>query len=332
MYYIDFYHLKDSPILEKIKDIDTESSEMKVNYIPMGEKLKAPKKKNEIIFFEENDSFLSCIQEYDRVRNAYDGQPIIIILSNNKEIFNVVRWMRNGAADYLWMGEISAKILANSLRGASDYIYGRRYSDQKEMITDDFSKERILVPTSVNWDKLANDCHYDLALIMINVLTTKGAVGRYSDKSQFQIYDRIKMEADLEARKFGGRLWFWQNNFGVLVFHFGDFINCSVLSGISFYQNFFLTCIEKLNLDEIMNLKIAIHQGNGIYHKTNTEQITSDLINSLAHIIHQFVEPENLVVTQQVYEHLSFRLKPLFSKLDSFETNDIYQFNKEILC
>ena len=62
---------------------------------------------------------------------------------------------------------------------------------------------------------------------------------------------------------------------------------------------------------------------------TNTEEITSDVINSLVHLENQYNKEGNIIISEVVYNELSNRLKKNFQYLGEFENKKIFKFYEE---
>lgn len=317
-----------------IREIEESHKIFQINYHKMSEPLEGAAEAD-VLLFEERDSYFTSLTLFESVMAAYSEKTAIIILSANREILNVVRWMRNGATDYLWLGNFSGEILLSSVRGTLAFLAeGEGESEpvsEEEVVReswgDNYALERVKVPQDCSWDILKDNSYYDFALVSINVSTDRYAVGRYSELSKEKIYSQIRQELETEVKRFGGRIWLWNNGSGLLAFHFGDALNCAVLAAISFYNNFFLTCIKKLKLDELLKIKLAVHWGNSIYHKSDTENITSDTLNSLIHLINNFAPDDSIMITGDVYDRLSVRVKNYFVETDSFEGNKIFAYD-----
>jgi hypothetical protein len=182
-----------------------------------------------------------------------------------------------------------------------------------------------MLPLNPDWNKLNNNENYDLSIVMTEIII--GSNKRYSKSTIDKIYNMFKIEVNKISNIFGGKLWFWNNNFGVSVFHFGDMVSCSALAAISFYNNFFQMCIERIKLKEVLNFKIGINEGNGIFHSINTDQITSDVINRVTHLTKKYTKLNCLSITDNVYKKLNQRLKLTFHEAGKFQNKEVYQYN-----
>jgi len=183
------------------------------------------------------------------------------------------------------------------------------------------------LPSNYDWNSLSDNKYYDMVLMMISFYLDKEAIGRYSDMNIEKIFKKIKQEVNSIVKKFSGNLWFWHNNSGIVNFYFGDCINCATLCSIYLFNQLFLIYIEKLKLHKLIDFKISLHYGKAFYHKTDTESITSDILNSIVHLQNQYTELNSLYITHSIYNSLSKRINPFFKYVGDFEYKKIYKYN-----
>lgn len=293
-----------------------------VNFIDQSNFKVTKNRKLEVILFEE-DSFLNSIDLYEKIIKCYKKKPASIILSTNNDIYNVVRWMRKGASDYLVKESFNKTILVNSMLSSIAFM---NMDSINTVSLKETKYEPLQIPKNVNWEKLTNNKNYDLALIMFELVLSEKYKSRYTKSTIEMICNQIKKEVDNIVRFFGGKLWYWINNFGVFVFHFGNRVDCATLAAITIYNNFFMICIEKLKLKEVIDFKIAINSGYGIFHNSNTESITSDLINSLSHLTKKYTKTFSFNITDNTYKDLSTRLKNHFCFAEKYDSKKIYRY------
>jgi len=304
--------------------------EYNMNYFSFDDLDKKVPKKADFIIFEEEDSYISSSGHFDRLLGIHKKFPPVIAIIGNKEIINIVRWMRKGASDCLWIGDLNKDVLLNSIKESTEYSSVKAKKAKKESGRGSNSlslRKPINIPKDNKWNDLIDNNYYNLCLVMIETSFDKTGIGRYSPGAIEKIYHKIRSEAESLSSRFGGKNWFWSNNFGMQVFHFGDRADCAVLSAITFFVRFFIFCIEKLGLEEVLNIRIGIHDGKGVYKKTKTDQITSDIINSVNHLTLQHTKNNMLNITKDVFDKLSDNLKLYFKKAGSFDGRDIYSYH-----
>lgn len=308
-------------IRDKIKTMQSKIEKFDFNYSEV-----VTDREYDIYLITENNDFEDSSDMLDDIRKACrKKRAVIIVIGRNTNAFNVVKWMRGGIADYLPVSDLREDTLKDSIIGSVKYIIGDLKNVKVITGKGNAYGKRITVSKNNNWNSLKNNHFYDMSLVMVSLSFSDDAAGRYSKASFEKITLQIKDEMSRAAAAFGGDLWFWNNDSGILTFHFGDYINASVLASIYIITHFFLFCVEKLKLDEVLKIKLSVHKGNCFYNKTNTESITSDLINSIVHLQHQFNTPDNLCITEQIYSSVSPRISEYFEKSDFFEGNMIYK-------
>lgn len=327
---INVFNYDGSGFPAKIKKIMKNEKDCNMNYYSYSDLNKKFSKKADVILFEEEDSFISSSGSFNKLISSYDQMPPVIVIISNKEIINIVRWMRKGTSDCLWIGDINKDILNNSIKDSIEFTESKKRKikkDKKITAQNILSRKVINIPETTNWNSLKDNNYYDYCLVMIEAEIDKTAIGRYSTEAIEKIYQKVKSESESLSTHFGGKNWFWTNNSGVQIFYFGDRVDCAVLSAITFFVRFFIFCIEKIGLEEVLNLRIGVHDGNGIYQHTKTSQITSDIINSLNHLTFQYTKNNTLTITKDVYDKLSNNLKLYFKKSGLFEGRDIYSYH-----
>jgi hypothetical protein len=327
-YNIDVFHLNSThlqSLIEKLKFEETDEfnfSYYEIEEYQNGEDFSP----NEILIFEEESSYFDDFAQFEKIISKYKISPVIFIISNNKEIVNVVRWMRKGVYDYILNNDFK-KVFIDSIK---EIIKSEKNEDKKQkddLLIKNYMEGRIVISRNNDWEILQENQFYDFTLVRISISMTKDYLGRYSKSSIEKIYETIKNEVAGISQNFGGKIWYWQNNSGIIIFHFGNYTNCAVLSGIYFMNFFFLMCFKKLNLDEMLKFKISIHNGNSLYRKTSIEHISSDTINSIVHLDNYFTKEDNLFITEPVYKNLSVRLINNFEHAGEYEGRQIYRYN-----
>lgn len=322
---IDFYYLEDSNFYKTFDSLEI-PGKLKFNYISQSEAVNLKNLKNKIVFFEE-ESFITSLYFYKNIINSYVNKPISIIITNNTDVYNSVQWMREGASDYLIKNTLNTEILINSLRGSIDYNKKSNIQFEDEKITKkNLKNPPIIIPRSVNWKELVDNNNYNFAIVLFEINFNKESYIRYSKEFIENIYSVFINETNKTAQIFGGKLWYFSSNSGSLIFYFDDYINCAALTAINIYNNFFLICYESLKLTELLDLKIIVHSGDGVFNSKNTDQITSDLVNSASHLIRQFAKVNTLNITEDVYLNLNPRIIKNFNKINTFEKRNIYEY------
>jgi len=323
---IDFYYLSDSKYYKQF-DKYSDKTQFEINYISINEIKNQGKSKSRIIIFEE-ESFITSIDNFKKILSNYNAKSIAIILSNNTDVFNVVQWMREGASDYLIKNLLNKDILYNSITGALDYLKKNiKDASGNKNIENKLKNTPVIISKKVDWKELSDGRKYNLSLCLFEIGFQKESNSRYSKESMENIFSSFINEAGKIAQNFEGKLWYRNSSSGALLFPFDDYINCSVLSAMNIYNSIFSICYETLKLQELLNLKIIVHFGYGLYNSINTSQITSDLINSATHLIKLSTEENTFNITEEVYTKLNPRIMKYFSKSGIFEKRKIYKYN-----
>ena len=268
--------------------------------------------------FEKTEPIIQTIQ-----KNVKKQRAVIIVIGENHATSNIVNWMRAGVADFIALDKLNETTIRNSITTSIKYIHGDRTPIQPQQNKHSYGKKVII--KKGDWKKLHNNTVYPMSLVLVSILIPQSFIDRYS-KECLKINALIREEMHVTGKNLVLSL-VWNNESGILAFHFGDHHNLYLGEHLS-YGTFFLYCIEKLNLNEILPLKISIHEGPCLYNKANTEQITSDMINTLYHMQNQYNTANNCVISEDIYTSLSNRLNFHFSKADYFEGKQLYRLQR----
>ncbi len=319
---VDVYHLKNSGLKKELNKMLAKADNMEISFIEQSSNIPNKSRKCDAFIFEE-DSFMNSIALFEKVKKLYKKPAAALILSGKNDVYNVVQWMRSGVTDYLVKGAYNRMVILKSIQGSIEFTN----RDTAIPVKKKESKyEPAQLPVNINWNKLINNNNYELALMMFELEIDEKYKSRYTKSSIEMICAQVKKEIANIAVFFGGRLWYWMNNFGVFVFHFGNMTDCAVLTAIAAYNNFFNICLENLKLKEVINFKIGINSGTGIYHNSNTESITSDLINSLSHLTKKYTQTNYLDITENSFKKLNPRIRNNFYYIAKFENMKIYRY------
>jgi len=277
--------------------------------------------------FENNDkNIFFLIEKIKEI--TIKKRPLIIVISNFVDSKYIVSLMRSGVCDFLLSDTLNTDILFQSIQDSFRYLYGKDLIIGKEKDLTVFD-DRIRTPRNYNWEQLENNKNYDLTLVMITISFNNEVDGRYSITSKEKIIKDVMDEFSRVSSKFGGILWYWTNDSGMLAFHFDDHVNCGVLASIYIITHFNIFCIEKLRINELINIKISVHSGIGKFNRNDTQNITSDLLNSLVHLQFQYKDSGNFYITSDTYNKLSNRINNYFEKSDFFEGKQIFKLKNK---
>jgi len=266
--------------------------------------------------------FVTSIFDYENIVTLIGSEKPVIIIADSNSTQEAVLWMRSGAADYLVKNELSDHTVSNSINESILYFQEKMPFKTDEQVFDYGSKIQIVA--SGNWSSYTNNAEYPMSLAHVSIISDPSIAGKYSDTSYELLCNNFRNEIDRESNGYGGRVWFWNKENGVVIFLNENHKNQSVLFGITMFYKFALTVIERLNLETVFKVRITIHSGNGIYNESDTGQITSDIINTLMHTGNKFTDKDGVYITNSVYSDISPRLKIGFTKSGEFEGHEVF--------
>jgi|GEM_PF-5252350 len=323
--FINVYTTPGSLIEQKIKAIESQLKNYNFSFFNISEPPPPQKVIGSLIIIDE--SAIPNIQNiFKNIIDSYKYEPSFIVTSEKPNYKNAVRWMKNDAKDYIdatkdYTKEEMEKILQEAL------FYFFDYSDYDEEVNKNpFSIPPVKISNYSNWDKLLNDQYYDMAVIMISIILKNSIFVNYSKEKLIIILKKIEDYISNLAKSMGGKKLFWNYNNGIFIFYFGDRINSAVLSAIHILNKIKIFCIESLNLQKTVDMKITIHDGKILYSSKETKFITSDAINSVVHLQNNHKDVDSIDITENIYKYLNPRVRRFYYEDAIFEGRRIYTY------
>jgi len=323
--HIDVYCNCNNKILKVIRKISRDLNAYVFSYYDIDESPPPVKEIGSIVIFEESSVDEPFIK-FSRIYKSYISSPFVIITSEKPYYTNAVKWMKNYAVDYLdanldYSPEEFNKILSEAI------ILDPMSFDESDFAeTDAFSFQPVSMEADVVWNELEDDTDYQMSILMASIIIKDDFLSKYSKEQIDDIADKMEYYMTKRATNMGGYKLFWNNNNGAYLFYFGDRINLSALACISILNKIKIYCIERLGIEDSFDIKLTLHDGNIIFSKKETKFISSDAINTVAHLKNLNINNNTLDITENIYNYLNPRLKHLFNKDKTFEGRQIYTY------
>jgi class 3 adenylate cyclase len=138
-----------------------------------------------------------------------------------------------------------------------------------------------------------------------------------------QTYDALQLLINMTAQKYGGSLWSWQGDGGLLAFY-----------GKSHTLHALFFCFEILGLLPVFNLKdsriqshialrFGMDAGEAVY-KRDRGSIISKAINFASHLEKKCTACNSITISKAVFEALDVKQKAVFGKQDNLNGNGYY--------
>ena len=131
------------------------------------------------------------------------------------------------------------------------------------------------------------------------------------------------------AGPYGGRLWFWKEYSGVILFPY-DGTRCdAILAGMRIMlRRIFWQAEQKTNFIT-KHFRMSLHVGNLVYREGgDRETLVSDVVNYLFHLGTKFTNPGEFVFTADIGHCCPDGLQPYFEYQGSYSSHDIWRMKK----
>ncbi|MBI9107723.1 MAG: hypothetical protein JEZ04_13325 [Spirochaetales bacterium] len=186
---------------------------------------------------------------------------------------------------------------------------------------------RYIIPEN-GWRGVKSGMDYSFLMLFTEI----SFPAEWKKKSGQAHLDKLKyifhMVVEREIEKYDGKVWIWNEYGGLILFPFNGESAAAVISAVKLLLNRVLISIEDFQLHSSINMRAAMHLGTTTYKtRGKTGTIISDSINSIFHLGTQFTPLDNLDITEEVYHHLTPRIKNLFRKTGFFEDRNIFRLN-----
>ena len=170
---------------------------------------------------------------------------------------------------------------------------------------------------------LKENKEYEFSFVSLDTVDSSALSTKEQRPKLDQTYDALHDLIELTAFKYGGSLWSWQGDGGLLAFW-----------GKSHTLNALYFCFEMRGLLPVFNLKdsriqsdislrFGIDTGAAVY-KNDKGSILSKAINFASHLEKKCTDSNSISLSTKVHSLLSGKQKALFGKPDNLEGNGYY--------
>lgn len=194
---------------------------------------------------------------------------------------------------------------------------------------EDGDKNKEFSPANLIEKKLKVGEVYRLAFLSIDIVDSGKLIRKYSEK-KFQIVLNNYISFVLNsAKNFGGDIFSWTGDGGLLAFWEEDACNSTVWAGIKIMQEVVLFNLNStLNpLKEPLRLRLAAHYGS-VEFQIPTTKIAADCIAFVSHLENEITPPAAFTISDIVYNELDDKLKNIFVYFKKFLGSSIYVYTE----
>lgn len=322
---ISVYSKQDSKIKLFIKENVSYFKDFNFVFYDISKTLPPQKVIGSLIILEET-SFEQIFLKFSEMLDSYKYKPFFVVCSEEPTIKSAVEWMKLGADNYIEVNEeLTCDILVEVLN--QSVYFENKISSKNISVRKPFDYPPISLNHKIDWVSLKEGKEYNMSLLSVSIFY-KNKKNKFLDEHLDNILMKINSSIEKTISVLGGRNLFWQLSTGIFLFHFDDRISCAVASAISVLNKILLYTIEhsaQLSGSGV-GVKIVVHDGGIIYNLKDTRFITSDALNSVAHLQDSIDEINCIIITENVFEDLNPRLKRYFYRMNSYEGREIYNY------
>jgi hypothetical protein len=180
-----------------------------------------------------------------------------------------------------------------------------------------------------DWGFLEEGITYNFCFVSVDICENTRIVRKYDNsivKETYKNFNRLITNLS-EARK--GRIWHWEGDGGLIVYHLDDFVNQAVLTSIEILSSMAIFNATANFLGENIKIRIGINAGTAEYKK-NTNSITSDSIDLTKLIEKTHTEQSSISITKHTISHVDPFIRNYFVE-KYFNSMDIFQLKVPII-
>jgi hypothetical protein len=246
------------------------------------------------------------------------------IIEDPAELFHM------GACDYLPPAQLQKRVKAARIHRVADFQ--KEFRPPETVGGEDgerLSREGRLIPSGSDWTQVKKGQEYTFFFLFIELLPGEEWKVKSGDRNRQDIQSRFEQFVRRRVAALQGDIWMWSEWGGVVLFPFSGNDSNLVLLAIRMMLNRPLISIEEMQVESLVDYKVALHVGNTIYNpRGDTGTIISEDINFLFHLGRKRTDPNALVVTESAYPQIPLGMRPLFTAEDSFEGWSIYRMRR----
>lgn len=162
-----------------------------------------------------------------------------------------------------------------------------------------------------DWGFLEENKIYNFCFASVDICGNSKLVRKYDGTLIKETYKNFKkfVSSVVEYRK--GRIWRWEGDGGLYVFHLNDFVKDSILTSIEIMSSMTLFNATANLLGEDLKIRIGINAGEAEY-KNDASLIISDAIQKTGEIEKKYTIPETISISKHTAVHIDASIKNYF--------------------
>jgi hypothetical protein len=200
---------------------------------------------------------------------------------------------------------------------------GYIYESSRKMFIEDPQVRR-----TSNWGVLKLNEEYTMSFLRVDIVGNSGLVRKYPSDLIRSTYSDFKNIVTKISEKRNARIWNWEGDGGLSAFYFGSNIHQSaVLSGMEILHELFL--YNKLNskLEEILNIRLAVHSGPCYFFVNPSELDRNETIITIKDLEQNNTEANSLSISRTVFVMLDPLIAKQFTPIKRNEKTERYNYH-----
>lgn len=279
------------------------------------------------------------------------------ILDPQHELSDPAAWIREGAVDYLgaavselkikprrfeevleWRGTKSKHQVEPVSSGASSppTAATRTAATSHIQIHPEFPREMIplpkLIPTPPQWSRIRAGTEHSFAMMYVGLDLGRSVS---SDSRAGMLQSSLKdFQAALkeEIAPFHGKLWFWKDTAGLVLFPFDGESGDAVLAAMRIVLSRLFWQAEGRTNYVTKHFRLALDLGNTVYSDgAQRETLVSDMVNYMFHLGGKHAQDGQLVLSEEMLSRCPEGLRAYFVPCGRFGGKKIWRMRHVLL-
>ncbi len=163
-----------------------------------------------------------------------------------------------------------------------------------------------------DWGYLTEGNYYNFCFVSIDICGNSNFVRKYDNELIRKTYLNFKKLVQNCVEKRNGRIWSWEGDGGLAVFHVEDFMNKAILASIEILSSMTVFNMTSNHLDDDISIRIGMNAGQAEYNK-NLHMINSEAITEARQIEKNNTLPMTISVNPNVVQNIDVAIRNYFS-------------------
>jgi hypothetical protein len=199
---------------------------------------------------------------------------------------------------------------------------GYIYEHSKKMFIEDPEVRR-----TPNWGVLKPSVEYKFSFLRVDIVGNTGLVRKYPSDLIRSTYADFKNIVTRISEKRNARLWNWEGDGGLVAFYFGSNIHQSaVITGMEILHELFLYNRLSSQLEEPLNVRIAVHSGPCCFFTIPNDLERNETIITIKDLEQNNTRSDSLSISRTVFVMLDPLIAQQFVPIKRNEKTECYNY------